>query len=49
MGQPGWLPDHAEERREEYRRTSPGERIAEAIAISRTATKVAAAAYRCER
>lgn len=49
MGQPGWFPDHAEERREEYRRATPGERIAEAIAISRTATKLAAAAYRHER
>jgi hypothetical protein len=46
MGEPGWLPDHDAERRDEYRRTTPGERVAEAIAISRTATKIAAAAQR---
>jgi hypothetical protein len=46
MGEPGWFPDHTAERREEYRRTTPGERVAEAIEISRTATKIAAAAHR---
>jgi hypothetical protein len=50
MGEPGWLPDHAAERREEYRRTTPGQRVAEAISISRAATKIAAAtAHRRER
>jgi hypothetical protein len=46
MGQPGWFPDHDAERRDEYRRTTPGERVAEAISISRTATKIAAAVQR---
>jgi hypothetical protein len=45
MGEPGWFPDHTEERRADFRRTTPGERVAETIAISRTATKIAAAAY----
>jgi hypothetical protein len=49
MGQPGWLPDHTAERRAEYRRTTPGERVAEAIALSRTATKIAVAAQQRER
>jgi len=43
MGEPGWLPDEDAIRRAEYLRTTPGERVAEAIAISRTATKIAAA------
>jgi hypothetical protein len=42
MGEPGYLPDHTAERRAAYRRTTPGERVAEAIEISRTATKLAA-------
>jgi hypothetical protein len=42
MGQRGWLPDHTAERRAEYRRTTPGQRVAETIAVSRTATKLAA-------
>jgi len=46
MGEPGWFPDHAEERRAEFRHTTPGERVAETITISRTATKIAAAAHR---
>ncbi len=50
MGKPGWLPDHTVEWSEEYKRTTPGERVAEAISISRTATKIAAAtAHRRER
>jgi hypothetical protein len=49
MGQPGWFPDHTAERREDFRRSTPGERVAEAIAISRTATKLAVAAYPRER
>jgi hypothetical protein len=40
-----WLPDHTAERRAEYRRTTPGQRVAETIAISRTTTKLAEAAY----
>jgi hypothetical protein len=46
MGEPGWLPDHTAERREEYRRTTPGQRVAEAIEVSRTATKLAVLAAR---
>jgi hypothetical protein len=42
MGKPGYLPDHTAERRAAYRRTTPGERVAEAIEVSRTATKLAA-------
>jgi hypothetical protein len=46
MGEAGWVPDHIDEWRADFRRTTPGERVAEAIAISRTATKIAAAAER---
>jgi hypothetical protein len=46
MGQPGWLPEEDAIRREEFRRTTPGQRVAEAISISRTATKIAASAQR---
>jgi len=46
MGQRGWLPDEDAIRRAEYAATTPGERVAEAISISRTATKIAAAAER---
>jgi hypothetical protein len=49
MGQPGWIPDHTAERRAEYRRTTPGERVAETIALSRIATKIAVAAQQRER
>jgi hypothetical protein len=50
MGQRGWLPDHSLEWREEFKRTTPGRRVAGAIAISRTATRIAAAtAHRAER
>lgn len=43
-GSRGYLPDHAAERRSEYLSTTPAERVAAAIALSRTATTVAAAA-----
>jgi hypothetical protein len=46
MGQPGWLPDEDAIRRAAYRATTPGQRVAEAISISRTATKLAEAAYK---
>ncbi len=49
MGEPGWLPDHTAAWREEYRWMTPGQRVAEAIALSRTVTKIATAAYRRER
>jgi hypothetical protein len=44
MGEPGWFPDHTSERRAEYARTTPAERVAEAIELSRTATRLAALA-----
>jgi hypothetical protein len=46
MGDPGYFPDHTTERRAEYRRTTPGQRVAEAIEVSRTATKLAVLAAR---
>jgi hypothetical protein len=46
MGERGWFPDHTAERREEYRRTTPGERVAEAIELSRAATRLAESGYR---
>ena len=46
MGQPGYFPDHTAERRKEYRRTTPGQRIAEAIEASRFVTRVAVAGHR---
>jgi hypothetical protein len=46
MGEKGWFPNHTAERRAELARTTPGERVAEAIELSRTATRVAAAAQR---
>lgn len=41
MGEPGYYPDHAQERRHEFTRTRPGERVAEAIELSRVATRLA--------
>jgi hypothetical protein len=46
MGQRGWFPDHTAERRAELARTTPGERVAEAIEIRRTATRLAVAGQR---
>jgi hypothetical protein len=46
QGEKGWYPDHTAERRAELARTTPGQRVAEAIALSRTATRIAAAAQR---
>ena len=46
IGEQGYFPDHTAERRAEYRRTTPGQRVAEAIEVSRTATKLAVAAAR---
>jgi hypothetical protein len=42
-GERGFYPDHDAERREEYKRTTPGQRVAEAIEISRFATTLAVA------
>lgn len=44
MGEKGWFPNHTAERRSEFARTTPAERVVEAIALSRTATRIAAAA-----
>jgi hypothetical protein len=41
MGTPGYFPDHAQERRVELARSTPGERVAEAIRLSRLATRLA--------
>ena len=46
MGMPGYFPDHADERRAELAATTPAERLAEAIRLSRVATRLAAAARR---
>jgi hypothetical protein len=46
MGEQGWFPDHTAERRAELAHTTPAQRVAEAIVLSRTATRVAAAAHR---
>jgi hypothetical protein len=46
MGEKGWFPDHAAERAAEFARTTAGERVAEAIELSRTATRLAVAASR---
>ena len=46
MGEPGWFPDHTAERIDEYQRTTPGARVADAIAVSRTATRFAAIGYK---
>jgi hypothetical protein len=43
MGLPGYMPDHRPERRADYLRSTPGERLAEAISLSRSATRLAAA------
>ena len=43
-GQRGYFPDHAAERREEFARTTPGERVAEGVELSRFATRLAASA-----
>lgn len=39
-----YLPDHAAERRREFAATTPAERVIEAISLSRSATRIAAAA-----
>jgi hypothetical protein len=49
MGEPGWFPDHTAERRAEFAQTTPGERVAEAIVLSRTVTGIAAAAAQTRR
>jgi HicB family len=43
MGLPGYMPDHGQERRADYLRSTPGERLAEAIRLSRSATRLTAA------
>src|SRR2546423_4701392 len=46
MGERGWFPDHTAERRIEFTRTTPGERVAEAIELSRLGTRMAALGHR---
>lgn len=46
MGTPGYYPDQAQERRIEFTRTTPGERVAEAIRLSRFATRIAVSGRR---
>ena len=41
MGEPGWFPDHSAERRAEFARTTPADRVAEAITLSEVATTAA--------
>jgi hypothetical protein len=43
MGERGWFPDHAAERRADFARTTPASRVQEAIRLSKVATRVAAA------
>jgi hypothetical protein len=43
MGVPGYMPDHQQERRADYLRSTPGERLAEAISLSRSVTRLAEA------
>ncbi len=40
-GERGYFPDHDAERRDAFKRTTPGQRVAEAIEISRVATRLA--------
>jgi len=49
MGTPGYLPDHRAERRAEFLKTTPGQRVAEAIAVSETATQLAVAGRRSRK
>jgi hypothetical protein len=46
MGTGGFFPDQAAERREELETLTPGERVAQAIEVSRAVTKIAAAGVR---
>jgi hypothetical protein len=43
MGQPGYFPDHVEEQRADFRRTTPAQRVMEGIELSRFGTRVAVA------
>jgi transcriptional regulator with XRE-family HTH domain len=43
-GAPDYIPDHAAERRHEFSNSTPSERVSTAISLSRTATRIAAAA-----
>jgi hypothetical protein len=44
MGTPGFFPGQTEDRRREFMLMTPAERVAEGIALSRSATRIAAAA-----
>ena len=43
MGTRDYFPDHAAERRAELEHTTPAQRLADAIELSRVATRLAAA------
>ena len=49
MGLPGYMPDHDLERRLEFLRSTPRERLEEAIGLSKTATKLAVAGAAARR
>jgi hypothetical protein len=46
MGAKDYFPDHAAERRAELAKTTPAQRLTEAIELSRVATRLAAAQRR---
>jgi hypothetical protein len=46
MGEPGWYPDHTEERRADFARTTPADRVLEAIELSRVVTTLSATSRR---
>ena len=48
MGQPGWFPDHTAEWRDDYKRTTPGQRVAVAIELSRFQTQLGGPRTRVE-
>lgn len=44
-GSADYMPDHAAERRRDFGATTPAERVTQAVGLSRTATRIAAAAH----
>jgi len=46
MGTPGYFPDQARERKADFETLTAAERVAQAISLSRTATRIAAAVAR---
>lgn len=49
MGTRGYFPDHARERRLDFERLNVGERVAEAMRLSRAVTRIAAAGAKARR